>query len=280
MLQAVQHIKNELQNLYSQAEIRSFACLILEKLTGWSQSEILLCKDANLSIIQRRKFDTFVEKLKTGMPVQYLLGTAAFMGLDFFVNPSTLIPRPETEELVEWIVEEHVKSHKISILDIGTGSGCIAVALKKFIPQAGVWALDISEEALATAKKNAADNAVDVQFFARDIFKTFACSTKFDVIVSNPPYIALSEKVGMARNVLDYEPLEALFVPDDDALVYYRRIAVFAQENLSEGGSLYFEINRQKGRETMALLHQKGFTHIELRKDLSGNDRMVKARKN
>lgn len=269
-------IQHELKGLYSPGEIGSLTRLILEKEFGMSFSDILACKFNNLSDAQMRKIAEIVARLKNFEPVQYVLGEAYFFELPFYVNSSVLIPRPETEELVQWILETAPKK-PIKILDIGTGSGCIAVTLAKKMPSAEVHAWDISENALEIARKNAARNGVEVFFSKKNILQQPVWEDKFDVIVSNPPYIAESEKTEMGKNVLNFEPHLALFVPDNNALIFYEKIADFALTNLNKGGKLFFEINRAKGIEIEQMLQQKGFTDIERKKDISGNERMIMA---
>lgn len=242
-------------------------------------------------------WEFLLEQLKQEIPIQYLLGKTSFYGLDFNVNPDVLIPRPETEELVDWVIQSQkleVGSHKIRILDIGTGSGCIAISLAKSLKNASVFAIDVSEKALATAHKNAQNNNVEVNFANVDILKindleqlpshhfplTISHSqlpTKFDIIVSNPPYVRELEKQEIRKNVLDNEPHLALFVSDNNALIFYKKIAELAQKNLKPNGGLYFEINQYLGQEMIKLLQKMNFKNIELRKDIYGNDRMIKA---
>ena len=228
-------------------------------------------------------WNSILEQLKLEIPVQYLLGKTSFYGLDFEVNENVLIPRPETEELVEWILSNNLIIQKsnpetsgLKILDIGTGSGCIAISLAKNIPNATVFAIDVSEKALATAKKNAEHNAVEVTFINQNILETEDLRQQFDIIVSNPPYVRNLEKEEIKKNVLDNEPHLALFVEDNDALIFYKKIAELAQKNLSENGQLYFEINQYLGKETVDLIEKMNFKNIELRKDIYGNDRMIK----
>lgn len=216
------------------------------------------------------------------IPIQYLLGKTSFYGLDFEVNENVLIPRPETEELVDWILESQkskAESRKLKILDIGTGSGCIAVSLAKNLSDAKVFAIDVSEKALATAKKNAEINAVEITFISQNILETQDLGQKFDIIVSNPPYVRHLEKEEIKKNVLDNEPHLALFVEDNDALIFYRKIAELAQKNLSSSGQLYFEINQYLGKEMIELLETMNFKNVELRKDIYGNDRMTRSTK-
>jgi release factor glutamine methyltransferase len=200
--------------------------------------------------------------------------------LEFEVNPNVLIPRPETEELVDWIIESQnseLRTQKLKILDIGTGSGCIAISLAKNLPNAEVFALDVSEQALATAQRNAESNQVQIQFIHQSILETEDFEHQFDIIVSNPPYVRDLEKQEIKKNVLDNEPHLALFVADNDALLFYRKIAQLAQKNLSPTGQLYFEINQYLGQEMVALLKEMNFQNTELRKDVYGNDRMTKS---
>jgi len=277
MQAAIRHIQSELQGLYPETEIKSFSNLIIEKLTGFSRTEIILNKNTLFSDDQRHVIESFIEKLKINIPIQYILGETEFFGLPFNVNESVLIPRPETEELVDWIRQEADCNSHLHILDIGTGSGCIAISLKHEFPNAQVDAFDISEEALQTAAGNARRNNLDVTFTKTDILNAPDFDRKWDIIVSNPPYVTEQEKDEILPNVLDNEPHLALFVPDNDPLLFYRRIAHFALKHLQPNGKLYFEINREFGKETVDLLAGTGFTDVELRKDISGNDRMVRA---
>ena len=216
--------------------------------------------------------------MSQGEPLQYVVGTAPFGNLTFEVTPSTLIPRPETLELVEWVAADEQVRPALRLLDIGTGSGCIAISLAKLLPQATVSAWDISAEALAVARRNAERNGVAVDFKQVDVLHVTEAET-YDCIVSNPPYICEAEKAEMTDSVLLHEPHTALFVPNTDPLRFYRAIAQLALSNLSPGGTLYFEINRAYGAETCNLLRDLGFCDVELRKDFYGNDRMVKAGK-
>lgn len=268
MQHSVQHILQELEGLYTRQEISVLTRLILE--------EVCDNKINHLSGSGLRKAEDIAFRLKSGEPIQYILGKTEFYGMPFMVTPDVLIPRPETEELVEWILAGN-RQPGFSVLDIGTGSGCIAVTLAKKTHGANVYAWDISERALKVASENAFLNCVNVRFSLRDIFQPVDNSPIFDVIVSNPPYVTESEKTTMEANVLGFEPHGALFVPDDHALIFYERIADVALTSLYNGGELYFEINRDKGTEVCGMLRSKGFTHIELRKDISGNDRMVRA---
>lgn len=267
-------IKSELKDLYSPDEISSLTRLILEKEFAVPFADILACKFNHLSDAEMQKLTEIVGKLKNSEPIQYILGESDFFGLAFYVNGSVLIPRPETEELVQWVLES-AENKPMKILDIGTGSGCIAVTLAKKLPSAEVHAWDISEDALEVARRNAERNGVKVIFSKRDMLLEPVSDEKFDIIVSNPPYVTEVEKTEMQENVLNFEPHLALFVPDDNALVFYEKIADFALTNLNKGGQLFFEINRAKGADIARLLEEKGFKNIELRKDISGNERMV-----
>jgi release factor glutamine methyltransferase len=244
--------------------------------------DVSLHPDFEITESYVKKWQTIISELKTEKPIQYITGEAWFYGLRFEVNENTLIPRPETEELVEWIVKGlKEKGKEQRVLDIGTGSGCIPIALKKEIPNAAVFAIDISEKALEMARKNALDNQVEVNFIQQDILQSSTLQLSkssnllFDVIVSNPPYVRNLEKQEIKRNVLDYEPHLALFVDDLDALLFYRKIAQLAWKSLAPNGKLFFEINQYLGKETVELLEQLGFKNIELRKDFMGNDRMI-----
>ena len=270
----------ELTPIYDAGEAESFFYLILEQNHKMKRVDLALNPDLTFSDTEIQYWNSILEELKKEIPIQYLLGKTSFYGLEFEVNENVLIPRPETEELVEWIVESQklkAKSQKPKILDIGTGSGCIAISLAKNIPNATVFANDISEKALATAKKNAEINGVNVTFLEKNILETEDLEQHFDIIVSNPPYVRELEKQEIKKNVLDNEPHLALFVEDNDALIFYRKIAELAQKNIFENGQLFFEINQYLGTETVALLEKMNFKNIELRKDIYGNDRMIKA---
>jgi len=268
----------ELSPFYDAYEAESFFYLILEDRHKLRQIDLALNHDLNFSEIHISTWSVFLDQLKKEVPVQYLLGKTNFYGLDFEVNENVLIPRPETEELVEWIINENAntdKSKKLKILDIGTGSGCIAVSLAKNLPNAEVYAIDVSKKALETAKRNAVNNNVEVTFMFQDILELEVLKYNFDIIVSNPPYVRNLEKEEIKKNVLEYEPHLALFVDDYDALVFYKKIASLAQKNLLENGQLFFEINQYLGKEMTDLLEKMNFENIELRKDIYDNDRMI-----
>ncbi|WP_281238976.1 peptide chain release factor N(5)-glutamine methyltransferase [Flavobacterium praedii] len=264
--------------LYGEGEAESFFYLILEEKQKRKRIDLALQPDLVFSESEIAIWNSILEQLKLEIPIQYLLGNTSFYGLDFEVNENVLIPRPETEELVDWILESQkskAKSQTLKILDIGTGSGCIAISLAKNLPNAQVFAIDVSEKALATAQKNAIRNEVSVTFIQQNILETLDLGQKFDIIVSNPPYVRNLEKEEIKKNVLDHEPHLALFVEDNDALIFYRKITELAQKNLSNSGQLYFEINQYLGKEMIELFEEMNFKNIELRKDIYGNDRMM-----
>jgi release factor glutamine methyltransferase len=285
----------ELASLYGETEAESFFYIILENKNNLKRIDLALNIDLEFSEADTQVWNSILEKLKLEIPIQYILGTTSFFGLEFQVNENVLIPRPETEELVEWILSNNLKIQKsknLKILDIGTGSGCIAISLAKNLPNAEVFAIDISEKALEIALKNALINEVEVVFIKTDILliddiknielflqelttQNSQPITQIDIIVSNPPYVRNLEKHEIKKNVLDNEPHLALFVDDNDALIFYRKIAELAHKNLSENGQLYFEINQYLGNETVDLLQKLNFKNIELSKDIYGNDRMI-----
>ena len=269
---------HELTPIFDEGEAESFFYLILENKQQLKRMDLALQPDLTFSADQIKVWNRILEQLKQEIPVQYLLGKTSFYGLDFEVNSAVLIPRPETEELVDWIIKSNGAAQaakKIKILDIGTGSGCIAISLAKNILDAQVFAIDVSAEALATAQKNAEINEVQVTFINKNILETTDLEQQFDIIVSNPPYVRNLEKEEIKKNVLDNEPHLALFVEDNDALIFYRKIAELAQKNLSKNGQLFFEINQYLGQEMMELLEKMNFKNIELRKDIYGNYRMI-----
>ena len=268
----------ELNPLYDAGEAESFFYLILEAKHQLKRVDLALQPDLVFSESELKTWSSILEQLKKEIPVQYLLGFTHFYGLEFEVNSNVLIPRPETEELVDWIIQSSkfkVQSSKFKILDIGTGSGCIAISLAKNLPNMEVFALDVSDKALATAQKNAELNQVTIQFIHQSILEIEDLGQQFDLIVSNPPYVRHLEKQEIKKNVLDNEPHLALFVEDNDALIFYRKIAQLAKKNLSSNGQLYFEINQYLGQEMLDLLQEMGFKEITLRKDIYGNDRMI-----
>ena len=271
-------INENLSCNYTAGEISALTRIIATELLGVSQMAFYLKDDITLTAEQQSLLDNAIERLKKQEPIQYILGYSDFCGLRFKVTPATLIPRPETSELVEWIASEATGNG--NILDIGTGSGCIAVSLAHKQPKSNVTAWDISNEALAIAAENSKANGQAVTFEQVDILAYQPTGEQFDIIVSNPPYIKENEKAEMHSKVLDWEPHTALFVPDSDPLLFYRTIAEKGLILLKPGGKLYFEINRAHGKETMEMLAALGYTGIELRKDFAENDRMIRAIKN
>lgn len=297
LLQEIKTIfHKELDDIYPKEEVDAFFYRCIEHYLGLERFVLVVRPNTTVTKEEEQSLFEALTQLKQERPLQYILGTAHFMDMEFAVNEDVLIPRPETEELVQWIIDDvesqtsdigyqmSENEHRISeirILDIGTGSGCIAIALAKNIPNAKVYALDISEKALKVARKNAEANSVDVTFFKQSILEPgLDLELNFDIIVSNPPYVRELEKKEMKKNVADHEPHLALFVPDDDPLLFYRAIAHFASRNLSKNGGLYLEINQYLGAETQSLLKAHNFSEIELRKDIFGNNRMIKANPN
>ncbi len=271
-------LKTSLKDGYSEAEINTFGYLLLEKLTRFSKTQLLADKSLKLSDNQQELAAHYIERLAKHEPIQYILGETEFYGLKFKVNPSVLIPRPETEELVEWVINSLPadSSQKKHLLDIGTGSGCIAVSLKKKLPDLHVSAMDVSVVALALAKENAILNNVTVDFIQDDILNPASTERKWDVIVSNPPYIPISEIKEMDKNVTDFEPHLALFVEDGNPLIFYQKIAAFAKNHLLPDGSIYFETHKDLAVDVAKMLENNGFLNVEIRKDMSGNERMVR----
>ncbi len=279
MKATIQYIEKELGGLYPESEIKSFSRIILEQVCGMDYTAMILKRDEILDPRFSKPVKEIVKRLKRHEPVQYIFGETEFMDLKLKVTPSALIPRPETEELVQWIGESGISGSPF-ILDIGTGSGCIALALKKQLPEALVSAVDYSAEALEIARGNAETNNLQITLFQADILNwQHYVWGNFDLIVSNPPYVRESEKAVMQPNVLEHEPGSALFVPDDDPLLFYRYIAGFAKLHLNEKGWLFFEINESLGTETADLLEKSGFREIEVKKDLFGKNRMLRCRR-
>lgn len=276
----------ELESVYDTKEIESFFYIVLEALHQMRRIDFALQPELELDGLHLLQWETILAQLKEEKPIQYILGETEFFGLPFYVNENTLIPRPETEELVDWILQNYKEEdtkRKLRILDVGTGSGCIAISLAKNLPNATVYALDVSEKALATAQKNAQRNKVVITFLEHSVLEIETMTsvensaTNFDIIVSNPPYVRELEKQEIKKNVLAYEPHLALFVEDTDALLFYRKIAAIAKKDLAPNGQLYFEINQYLGKETITLLENQAFQKVVLRKDIYGNDRMIQA---
>jgi len=275
---AYQQLVSSLKTIYENREASTMANWVIEKQTGLNRVDRLINKHQSISDSNKLLLKKITEELLAHRPIQYVLGEAWFLKQSFFVNESVLIPRPETEELVDWIVTENAQMLGLRILDIGTGSGCIPITLKKQIPASEIISVDISTDAIAVATKNAIDLGASVRFLTMDFLNenNWNDLPQTDIIVSNPPYIKLTEKASMAQHVLDFEPSVALFVPDNDALIFYRAIAKFGKSHLSGNGAIYFEINEALGAETMALLDSNGY-YCTLKKDMQGKDRMIKA---
>jgi len=277
--------KKKLNKLYDERETEAITLLAISEITNLSKAKIKAFPEQEISSKHIKILRDILNQLITGKPIQYVLGKTEFYGLPFNVNPSVLIPRPETEELVEWAIESVINSQWTSgnILDIGTGSGCIAISLKKNLTGFKVAGIDISAEALKTAKENADLNEVDVEFIEGNILNPVSLSQisnlkpQISLIISNPPYVTLHDKTKMHANVTDFEPHTALFVPEDDPLLFYKAIADFVMIYHAKKSMLFFEINENLGADTVDLLKGKGFKYVELRKDLSGRDRMIKA---
>lgn len=273
----VNEIRNALREHYPDSEALALAKMLLVEAFGFSTLELYGGKDKEISGKRLDVLNEMIARLKKNEPIQYVIGAEVFCGWTFEVNENVLIPRPETQELVHWIVADWKSDAPCRILDVGTGSGCIAISLSKLLEGAEVEAWDISEGALRVARRNADRNEAQVLFRRVDVLKACTEDCRYDVIVSNPPYITESEKQDMDANVLDWEPHTALFVPDADPLLFYRRIAELGVSMLKEGGALYFEINRAYGEETVRMLEGLEYKQIELRKDNWENDRMIKA---
>lgn len=271
------YIRQALQGCYPDSEAASLAKGLLTEVFGLSTLELYGGKDRTFSANEQKQLDDILVRLRNFEPFQYIIGVESFGGLTFEVNPHVLIPRPETLELVDWVVAEASDARSLRVLDVGTGSGCIAVSLAHRLPGASVRAWDVSPEALSVAARNAVRNGVQVQFEWQDVLQVEQVDFHLDVLISNPPYIAEQEKGQMEPNVLEWEPGLALFVPDEDPLRFYRAIARLGQQVLETGGKLYFEINQAYGPQTVALLEDLGYRDVELRQDLSHNDRMVRA---
>ena len=267
----IPYFKEELHGITDTREITAWAYLVIQYLFGLNRSDTIVYSNKVISMKNSDQIKQIINELKENKPIQYILGETEFYGLKYKVNKHTLIPRPETEELIDWVLKEDFNS----ILDIGTGSGCIAISLAKH-SSAQIAAIDNCEKALEVAKENAKLNKVDIKFYTKDIFQSTDLFS-LDVIVSNPPYILESEKENMKANVLQYEPHLALFISDKDPLVFYKKIGSLAAKSLNCGGKLFFEINEQYGSEISKMLSKIGFVDIALKKDINDKDRMIKA---
>ena len=286
------YFNETLKTIYPITEIDSFFFLLLEEYLGFRRVDIVLKSDFKITQENLNLLQSATKQLEQEVPLQYIIGKTEFYGLPFVVNKHVLIPRPETEELVACVVSESsrvktfntsikqtTETKQLKILDIGTGSGCIPISLKKQLPFAKISAIDISEEALSVAKKNAVLNNVDIHFILQDILKTVALDQHYDIIISNPPYVRELEKKELKNNVLKNEPHVALFVENDNPLIFYAKIAELAKNYLNKNGLLFFEINQYLGTETIDLVNKKGLRNIQLKKDMFGNDRIVVASK-
>lgn len=278
MNKIVAYIRSRLQPYYTAEEVSALSRIVCCDLLGQAPTDYYLGKDIVLSPKKEQELEDILQRLSRFEPLQYIEGRTLFLGREFWIAPGVLIPRPETEELVELMLKEIPADARI--LDVGTGSGCIAISLAKELPDTLVTAWDVSPEALSVARANARKLQADVRFVECDVL---ACQVDevglYDVIVSNPPYVTEAEKADMEPNVLQWEPSLALFVPDDDPLRFYRRIAVLGRDMLADGGRLYFEINRAYGREMVEMLRTMGYVGVRVEKDLSQNDRFVIAEK-
>ena len=269
----------QLKEIYIENEIDSLFFIALEYVTSISKIEYILQKEEEISEEKLIELKFILEELTKNKPIQYITKNAYFYGLNFYVNEKVLIPRQETNELVDWVLMSVTHSKPIKILDIGTGSGCIAITLKKNLPLSEVFAIDISNEAIQVAQKNANNNEVKINFLQKNILEINDLKSNFDIIISNPPYVRELEKLEMAPNVLDNEPHLALFVPDNNPLLFYEKITEIALKNLTEDGMLFFEINQYLSEETKKMIENKGFKNVTLRKDLQENYRMILAKK-
>ncbi|MBX9779186.1 MAG: peptide chain release factor N(5)-glutamine methyltransferase [Chitinophagaceae bacterium] len=276
--EAKKEINNAITHLYEQREITAITRLLLEKITGLTRLDQIIQKDVLIAESNLATLELAIAKLSKGTPIQYVLGEAWFYGFSFSVTEHTLIPRPETEELVAWVIADFEGSTSpLHLLDVGTGSGCIPITIAKKLPNIKTYGLDISTDALSIAKKNALSIGTDTKFLKVDFLDTaeWEILSSVDILISNPPYIAETEKVNMHKNVLDYEPHVALFVPDTDPLIFYKQILVFAEKKLYKGTSIYLELNEALGEETMTLFPS---THFEttLKRDMQGKQRMLR----
>lgn len=268
---------SQFENEYPPEEANSFFNILIKYYLGWKRIDLALDPSKEINAAEIKNLDVAQSQLSNHVPIQYITGETEFFGNRFKVNNQVLIPRPETEDLVQWIIDDLQGAEKrhLKILDIGTGSGCIAISLAKVFPEAAVTAVDISEEALEVAQENAILNETEVNFVKKNVLQLDSMTEKFDIIVSNPPYVRELEKEQMQRNVLEHEPELALYVKDNDPLIFYKKITKLAEDGLRPGGRLYFEINQYLGEQTLGIVKSSGF-ETELRKDIFGNDRMIR----
>ncbi|TNE81956.1 MAG: peptide chain release factor N(5)-glutamine methyltransferase [Bacteroidetes bacterium] len=275
----LQNLQLNLQQVYDDDEALAIGELVLEELNGWNRSQWRLHRNETVPNEQVEQIQSIQSRLLTGEPVQYILGHAWFMGEKYQVGPGVLIPRPETEELVDWISKSYQNQTPKRIIDIGTGSGCLAIALSNVFPQAEVWGVDISADALRIAQKNTEQLHSNAQFKQVDILDSdqWDALGQFDLVVSNPPYITEAEKLAMHQNVMQHEPHTALFVSDADPLLFYRSIARFGLQAMQPGGQLFYEINANFGQEMLSLMASLNYSSLELRNDMQGKERMLRA---
>jgi len=272
-----QFLKLQLAEKMDAVELNSLLSLLLEHVTGWNQVQQVLHKNDPLTESQLDQLKNAAKELAADKPIQYILGKAWFMGKEYFVNENVLIPRPETEELVDWISEyAHIINKPLQLLDIGTGSGCIAISLKLELPNCSITGLDVSSPALEVAKKNATHLNVAIEWVEQDILMSASLPASYDIIVSNPPYIPFNEKANMQAQVKNFEPTIALFVTNEDPLIFYRIIARLGKQYLNPNGQLFFEMHYDQGKAIVALFDEMVY-HAELRQDMFGKDRMIRA---
>jgi release factor glutamine methyltransferase len=270
-------LKQKLSSKIDAVELTSLIGMLIEAVTGWNRMQQIVNVNTELTKEQQTVLENYAQQLLAGKPIQYILGKAWFMGNELMVNENVLIPRPETEELVEWIISyASIMNKPLSVLDIGTGSGCIPIALKLALPNCTLTGLDISKDALGVAQMNAKNLNATIEWMEEDILNTAALDTSYDIMVSNPPYIPLREKKDMQEQVLNFEPSIALFVSNEDPLIYYKAIAKIGKQNLSKNGQLFFEIHYDQGKAILALLDELNY-HAELRQDSFGKNRMIRA---
>lgn len=270
-------LKQKLSSQIEAIELNSIIGMLVEEVSGWNRTQQIINSNTAFTHAQLEKLEQYTSQLLLGQPIQYILGKAWFMGNELIVNKNVLIPRPETEELVEWIISySNIKNKPLSILDIGTGSGCIPIALKLALPHCNLTGLDISKNALKVAQLNANNLKLEINWLELNILNTVALENAYDIMVSNPPYIPIREKASMQKQIVDFEPALALFVSDEDPLIFYKTIAKIAKQNLSKNGQLFFEIHYDQAQAILALLNELHF-HAELRQDSFGNDRMIRA---
>lgn len=279
MTPSLHEFLKEMGSLYDESETKALYYEILQSILHCNKTTLLIDGDKLMDSDKAKEFQQITARLKTGEPMQYILGSCSFCNYSFKVTPDVLIPRPETEELVDWIYTDNKEKENLTLLDIGTGSGCIAISIKKKLPTTEVSAMDVSPNALSIATENASLNDASIRFYNDNIIQPVNDYPLYDIIVSNPPYIMEKEKTDMHTNVLHHEPSLALFVDDNDPLLFYRKIAEFGQTHLSSNGLLYFEINSLLAQETKNLLYAYNYTDVTIKKDMNDKNRMIKCLK-